>query len=250
MWMLILMPIAHLVDKFRRTSVVLGLWNTVLFAVSRVLDSATGSRFRLVRYYFVAQPVTLLSASDYSEISRTGPFTLSWVDADCPDFSQTERPASVLAARFAQGARCLMATYGAHKEFAGFIWFVIGSYDEDEVRARFMPQPVGQTSWDFDVSIAPRFRMSRLFSYLWRAANAEMSSLGVTCSFSRISAFNATSLTSHQRLGGFVMGKATFLCVGKLQLMISTLYPRLHISWCDRQRPEIKLASNYGVNVS
>ena len=235
------MFIMDLVTKFRRTIVLLGWWNTVLFVVSRIVDTVTASRLRLVKYYFVAQPVTALSARGYSGISRTGSFTLSWVGADCPFFAQVERPSSVLAARFAQGARCLLATYGSG-EFAGFLWFMIGPYDEDEVRARFIPQPDGRAAWDFDVAIAPRFRMGRLFSYLWQAAQAEMAASGVVFSFSRISAFNAASLASHQRLGAHIVGQATFLYVGRLQWMVSSMRPRCHWSWREDQRPEIVIS--------
>jgi hypothetical protein len=233
----------RLLTKFRRTIALLGLWNTVLFVVSRTVDTVTTSRLRLVKYYFVAQPVTTSSASSHSEISRMGSFTLNWVGADCPALEQIERPASVLAARFAQGARCLLAT-NDNGEFAGFLWFVIGPYNEDEVRARFIPQPEGQAAWDFDVTIAPRFRMGRLFSYLWHAAQTGMAKSGVLFSFSRISAFNSASLASHQRLGGRIVGHATFLCLGGFQLMISSLKPRLHLSWRYDSSPELRVGGH------
>lgn len=241
--------IKNLITKFREKKVHLELWNTALFIMSRVLDTVTISNLRLIKYYLfaqpiTAQPITMSLASDHYGISQVGSFTLSWVGADCPVFAQTERSSSVLAARFDQGARCLLATHSSSGEFAGFLWFVVGPYDEDEVRARFISQPVDTTAWDFDVAIVPRFRMSRLFSYLWRVAMAEMCAIGVTHSLSRISAFNATSRNSHQRLGGLVVGQATFICAGRIQLMISSLKPCLHISWCDKQRPKILVSSN------
>ncbi len=233
-----------LAAKFQQTKTLLGLWDTILFAASRAIDITTSSRLRLLKYYFIAQPITEQFIQDSAEVSRISPFTLSWVQSDCPVFTQVERPSLVLNARFAKNAHCLLATHGDDKKFAGFLWFIVGPYDEDEVRARFIPQPSGITAWDFDVTIAPRFRMGRLFSYLWRAANMEMRTLGITHSLSRISAFNAASLASHQRLGGTIVGQATFLCAGRFQLMASSLRPYLHLSWLNTQRPEILVSSN------
>jgi hypothetical protein len=153
-----------------------------------------------------------------------------------------ERPASVIASRFAQGARCLAAiAEGSH--LAGFLWFVVGPYDEDEVRVRFVPGPQGAAAWDFDVSIQPRYRMGRLFSYLWHRAGLELAALGVRHTVSRVSAFNAASIASHRRLGSCVVGGAFFVCVGRWQLMKSSVAPKWHLSWRDDQRPVITVAA-------
>jgi hypothetical protein len=114
---------------------------------------------------------------------------------------------------------------------------VAGPYDEDEVRARFVPVPAGQACWDFDVTILPDFRMSRLFGLLWTRASEELSSTGIRWTVSRISAFNGGSIASHRRLGAKIVGTALFLCAGRWQLMGSTLRPKLHLSWREDQRP-------------
>ena len=228
--------------KFQRLVANFGWWNTVLLVISRVLRAITASRARLVKYYFVEQPVRVPIDGRPVGMPRTGSFRLDWVELDCPIFARIERPQAVLASRFAQGARCLLATR-EDGEFAGFLWFVIGPYEEDEVRARFTPQPAGRVAWDFDVAIAPRFQMSRLFGYLWEIASKEMHAAGVLFSMSRISAFNSVSLASHRRLGARIVGHATFLCVGRLQVMVSSLKPNWHWSWRDDQRPEIVIDS-------
>jgi hypothetical protein len=223
--------------KFRDTSAALGTWNAVLYAGSRLVDALFGGRVRIVKYYFMAQPI---SVPDEMAGQGTGSFAIGWADASSPLFSQIERPPAVIASRFVQGARCLAAT-AAGAQLAGFLWFVIGPYDEDEVRARFVPIPDGVTAWDFDVSIMPRFRMGRLFSYLWRRASKELAGCGVRQTLSRVSAFNAASIASHRRLGGRIVGRAVFVCVGRWQLMTASVAPKWHLSWRDDQRPVIAI---------
>jgi hypothetical protein len=215
----------------------IGLANTLLYATSRLLDVLFDGRIRIVKYYFVAQAV---SAQAMKIPTRRGAFTFEFVGPESPMFRGVDRPATVIAARFAQGARCLVAT-DHEAQFAGFLWFVIGSYEEDEVRARFDPGPAGQAAWDFDVSIVPRYRMGRLFGYLWERASAELATRGVRHSLSRISAFNGPSLASHRRLGARIVGHALFVCIGRVQLMKSTVAPRWHLSWRKERRPVLAI---------
>lgn len=217
----------------RATAGAIGRGNAALYALARALAGLTCGRVRIVRYHFVVQPV---APPPTRAAARAGKFTIDWAARDSPLFVQIERPQAVIAARFAQGARCLAATV-TEGRLAGFLWFVVGPYDEDEVRARFVPAPVGAAAWDFDVTILPPYRMGRLFAALWSRASAEIGALGVRYTCSRISAFNAASLASHARLGARVVGSATFLCAGPLQFMTSTLAPQYHLSWRDDQRP-------------
>jgi hypothetical protein len=220
--------------KFKETAAAIGLWNAVLFAISRLSTTLARNRIRLVKYYFTAQPV---SVSDREGSTRSGTFDFAWADANCKLLQQADRPAPTLASRFAQGARCLVAA--KQDDLAGFVWFVTGPYEEDEVRARFVPEPAGEAAWDFDVTIMPQYRMGRLFSYLWARTNDELARCGVRHTMSRISAFNAGSLASHKRLGASIVGSATFVCVGGWQLMRSSLRPRWHLSWRLDQRPTL-----------
>ena len=220
-------PLFAKIAEFQRS---IGLANTCLFVLSRLLSTLFGPRIRLVKYYFVAQPIVTSSSP-----TSSGSFHIEFVDAGWAPFSQVERPSHVIAQRFAQGARCLAAT--KEDELAGMLWFVVGAYDEDEVRARFRPMPKHFVAWDFDVTVMPRYRMGRLFSYLWSHAQRELAAQGVTHSVSRISAFNGPSLAAHRRLGAKVVGSALFFCVGRVQLMKSSVRPRWHLSWRDDQRP-------------
>lgn len=228
-----------LFDKIRRTATALGWLDTLLYGTARGLERLTGGCVRLVKYRFVAQPV---AAPTVANLARAGRFDIDWAAPGCPLFAQFDRPAHVLAARFAQGARCLVATAGPGRA-AGFLWFVAGPYDEDEVRVKFVPVPAGTACWDFDVSILPDFRMGRLFGLLWARACAELSSTGIRWTVSRISAFNGASLASHRRLGARSVGSAVFLCAGRFQLMGSTLRPKLHLSWREAQRPVLEVGA-------
>src|SRR5665213_1130149 len=160
--------------KFRAIAAAIGFGNACLYSASRLLPLLFGQRVRIVKYYFMSQPVAPRVAGGRAG-SRS--FTLQWAGPDSPLFAQIERPASVIAARFAQGARCLVATV-AGSLLAGCLWFVIGPYEEDEVRACFLPRPRGEAAWDFDVTVMPRYRMGRLFSYLWERASNELAGYG------------------------------------------------------------------------
>jgi hypothetical protein len=228
-----------LIRKFSDAAEAMGTGNALLYAASRMLDRAFGGRVRIVKYIFVSQPVEPLAAQ---LPAGSGVFTLAFIGPQSPLFAEVERPSTVIAARYAQGARCLAATSADHK-LAGFLWYVTGAYDEDEVRARFLPEPAGAAAWDFDVTILPRYRMGRLFAYLWRRAAEELAAAGVKHTLSRISAFNAMSMASHRRLQARTVGKALFLCLGRIQVMTSTVGPRWHLSWRDDQRPVMAIVA-------
>lgn len=223
--------------KARDTFASLGWVNTCLYALSRALAAVSRGRFRLVRYYFTSQPV---QAQDGAGQRHAGKFRFEWLAPTSPLFAQVERPAHVLAARFAQQARCLAAVVDG-RELAGFLWFVVGPYAEDEVQARFVPMPLGKAAWDFDVLVQPRYRMGRLFGYLWGIAMAEMAEQGIAHTVSRISAFNAASIASHRRLGARIVGDATFVCVAGWQLMFASVPPRVHLSGPGARPPVLEI---------
>jgi len=147
------------------------------------------------------------------------------------------RPTSVIHNRYRQGGICLCATKDGTP--IGYIWFNLGPYEEDEVRCRFAPTPAGRSSWDYDVYVAPQYRGSFTFARLWDAANEHLRERRVDWSMSRISAFNAESLASHSRLQAQRVGTATFLEIGRIQLMFSSLPPRFDVSWNPRRRPQL-----------
>jgi len=153
------------------------------------------------------------------------------------------RPPEVYAARFGQGAICFGAL--VEGEAAGFIWFTLGAYEEDEVHCTFDPVPHGTTAWDFDVYVAPRYRYTSVFARLWDAAYTHMRASGVDWTMSRISAFNAGSIRAHIRLGAVERGTLDFLCVGPVQLAFGAFHPRLRLSVGERGKPAYRVHAGH-----
>lgn len=152
------------------------------------------------------------------------------------------RPEHVIEKRFEQGSVCVYQEKDG--ALRGYIWLQLGDFQEDEVRAVFAPSPIEQTVWDFDVYVDPDYRLSRSFSRLWQAVNAELRERGVRWSHSRISAFNPGSIRVHEKLGAVRTGWAVFLCIGKLQCLFSCRAPYAHFSKSSRPRVVIGSPNN------
>ena len=213
-----------MLTKFRQLRADMGTLNALLYGLHRVLSKLTGGRAGIERFIFVAQPVP--EQPHIPPQKATTAVVKHLLPGDAL-LVQCMRPDEVIAARFAQGAKCLAIV--KHDQLQAAIWLIHGQYDEDVVRARFV-LPSGIAAWDFDVYVAPKYRLGFTFLRLWDAANAYLRDAGVMWSYSRITAFNLGSLASHSRLGASPFGNAPFLTLGPVQLMISTLRPWMHIS--------------------
>lgn len=202
------------------------------------LCAKSGGLASLHRYLFVAQPIpdqALLPPR------RGRSIAIRQVDAKDPVLLSLPLDQKVLAYRAGQGAIC----FGAFKEgeIIGCLWLCLASYEEDEVRCRYHPAPPDKTSWDFDVYLQPEHRSGLGFARLWDEANDFLRRRGVEFSWSRISAFNPTSIASHARLGAKVVGNATFLRLGPCQLMIASVPPYIHFSPRKTDVPSIRLCN-------
>lgn len=189
---------------------------------------------RIVKYYFVAQklhdsPILPANRGNGIKVSEL-PFSLA--HHPCP------RPEVVIKDRYDQGAVCL-AAYNK-EQFSGCLWYIEKQYREDEVRCLYKYSP-DQAVWDFDVYVVPKFRLSPVFLKLWDQAAKQLLEQGYTWSLSRISAFNATSLSSHTRMGAEIVGSAHFICLGQFQLTIANIYPFIHFSKGTEQFPVFNL---------
>jgi len=210
-------------NRILRTIRQLGCFNALLLALARALEKSTLGRWRLQRYLFVAQvlPAAPLCGARGRDIDIRLLSEAGGVPPGCP------RPAAVVMNRFHQGAQGLAAF--RNNKLAGFLWFVFGAYQEDEVRARFI-LPSSDCAWDFDVWVDPEERLGWTFRRLWEGARLLLRARGASWSCSRISAFNAASLRAHAAIGTRPIGSATFLCCGDWQWMFATLPPYLHLS--------------------
>lgn len=213
---------------FLQTLAELGAGNTAWYAAARALGRL-GIRVR--RYQFVAQPVAAAAM-------RNGPGNLTMrpiATLDELPFAYP-RPREVVAARFRQGGYSIAAWKG--EELAAILWYQFGAYQEDEVRVRYcLPSP--HSCWDYDVFVQPHLRLGTAFCRLWDEAHRSMRARGILWTCSRISAFNPGSLRAHLRIGAVPMGSATFIGLGRWQLMLATRPPYIHVSGGAASWPQL-----------
>lgn len=221
---------ARLRDKLRT----LGWADTLWFTTDRVLGRMSFGSARFIKYYVIAQPVAEVAPSP---VRKPGDMQL-YVGCCLDDtIRQAARPIQALEDRFAQGSRCVVAERSG--TFAGFIWLCPDTYREDTLRCVYRWAPAEAAVWDFDVFVAPPFRMGRLFARLWERAHSLLAAENVRWTLSRIDAFNAGSLAAHRKLGAREIARAWFLIVGACQLTLCTVAPRWHFSFREADAPQI-----------
>ncbi len=222
--------------KFNSLVSSLGMLNSLLYLGDRVLDSVSRGHLRIYKYCFVQQAVPekpLLPGHRGKKI-----LVEELLDND-ERLVQLPRSEEVISARFKQGGRCLAGFI--EDVFVGCIWINLGKYEEDEVRCYFVPQPEGQSCWDYDVHIEPEYRLGFAFPRLWDETNTLLRRQGVRWSVSRISAFKPESLKSHSSMGAKAVGSSVYLCAGSIQLMLSTLSPYVHLSLSSDRIPVLSV---------
>lgn len=213
----------------------LGPINGLLYGIDRTFVQL-GGFVRLYSYCLVAQPV---ADSRFLPPRRGQAIEVRNIGCDDPALASMPLTNNVLQARYRQDSVCLGAFKGGR--LIGYLWLCIGSYIEDEVRCRFLCFPEDRASWDYDVYLLPEHRSSLAFARLWDSANEYLRTRGVAWSFSRISAYNSISLSSHRRLKATLLGKSFFLRLAAWQIMVSTLPPYVHISTGPSAVPTIRL---------
>lgn len=213
-----------------------GWFNLGLFVLNRILVMVSKGNLRLYRYYFIAQPVAKATLLPPGRGKKT---EIRLIHEQDEIILQFPRPPTVIRERFEQGAKCLVAF--KKEQFIGFLWLLLGSYQEDEVRARYTSLPPGQTAWDFDVYVAPDSRFGLTFPRLWDEANRFLRENKILWSCSRISAFNTGSLGAHARLGTLSLGSAIFFCAGGCQVTFASISPYFHFSSHSDSFPEFLL---------
>ena len=200
------------------------------YLVDRALNSIS-TRFRLRVCEIMVQPVTdkpLLTPALAKQLE------LRELKRGDPEVALMPVPPEIKQFRFAQNAICL----GVFKrmEFIGYVWFCFGRYDEDEVRCTFELSPPGQSVFDFDLFLFPEHRMGLGFAGTWHFANAYLRSRGIEYTFSRVNRFNLPSRRAHKHLGAKQVGRASFLQLGTIELMVGTIYPFVHLSLVPANR--------------
>ena len=225
------------IQSLQSFSAKVGPTNATLYALSRLFESL-GGFVSLERYVLVAQPVR---AKPILRPHRGRSIDIRQVAEGDPALAAMPLTEADIRFRFTQGTVCLGAF--SESRMIGCLWLCLGSYDEDEVRCRFVPLPEGRSVWDFDVYIHPEYRSGIVFARLWDAANTYLCARGVAWSMSRISAFNPMSLYSHRSLDAKTLGTATFISVGRLQLLFSSCGPGIRLSAGPKQVPHFELSA-------
>ena len=215
----------RIIASFKSTVRSLGWVDGLTYLLAQGLWQISGGWLRVLSYVLVVQPI---GEGIGIPAHRGRDIDIQEVDPQSPLLALMHHPEEVINARFSQGARCLVAL--KHGDLVGFLWWVAGPYQEDEVRCLFIPEPQGITVWDFDVYICRQQRCTPVFSRLWDTASKLWFAEGYRYSASRISAFNPASLAAHQRLGAKIVGHRLFICVGRLELSFSRQSPRCVIT--------------------
>lgn len=214
-----------------------GIREGLYYLAAKTLSAISCGQLTLIRYHFVAQPVPEMRSDQGSHTSAKT--VVRPVSAGDPITTSFPRPTTVINNRFANGNTCLVAE--TNERFAGFLWLACETYEEDEVRCRYVLTQPTRCAWDYDVYVEPDFRIGRTFFRLWEAANAHLAAQGIQWSLSRISAFNPASLAAHRRLGIQKIASASFLKCGAMQLSILNRWPYIHLSMTG-QGPILRLA--------
>ena len=235
-WFCVMTSIAGRKKEFHQMLKHWGWFNVGLFILSKLLGMISRGKIRLYRYYLVAQPV---AKTALLPPGRGRKIEIRLIQEQDEIVREFPRPSAVIHARFEQGAKCLVAV--KEQRFIGFLWLLLGSYQEDEVRARYTPLPLDRAAWDFDVYVTPDFRVGLTFPRLWEEANRILTENNVLWSCSRISAFNSGSLDAHAHFGMLSLGSALFFCAGRWQMTFSSISPYFHLSSRSDSFPEFRL---------
>lgn len=223
-----------ILDPFKEFGLAMGL----LYLLDRVL-SGTSPHLRLYVYEFMVQPVMnipLLSPRFAASLE------IREISAGAAEIASMPVPGEVVQARFAQGCTCL----GAFKDgrLVGYMWYRRSRYEEDEVRCSYVPTPPTRSVFDFDFYILPEYRMGTAFAGLWKGAIAHLASRGVDYTFSRMTRFNTASRRAHRRLGSRVAGRAMFLRLWRIEVMLATIAPYVHLSTTKTDRVQVVLRAD------
>ncbi|WP_019625802.1 hypothetical protein [Thioalkalivibrio sp. ALJT] len=222
--------------RFRSRRRELGLANALLLGLHGALKHVN-DRLGLARYYLVAQPVGHLRAP----AARQSDLQVRDITNDPDALERLPRTRAQVHYRLEQGGICLAAFAHGEEQMLGFIWLLFGPYNEDEHRCVLRPAGQPPSALDVDVYVFPEARGGLVFAELWRAADRALQARGIAWSLSRISAYNASSLRAHERLGARRIGSLYFLQLGGLEVMLTGRPPFIAFSRPEGPPPSVTL---------
>lgn len=219
-----------LIDDVRR----IGLAGWSSYALDRTLGKVSRQRVRFSALWFYAQPVQSIPKIDKRATDR---IQVKVAERDDVPDGVFGRPPGAIAERFEQGSVCIAAMKDG--ELVGFMWLQFDVLRERLARCDFVPAPLGTVSWDFDLYVAPSFRLGRTFGRLWSHARQFLSERGVATTVSWIAFDNAASQRAHERMGARRVGWALVLTAWTLQVTLSSCQPYFGITWREKDRTRI-----------
>lgn len=221
-------------DDIRR----IGWIGWLAYAADRGLAAISAGRVRLTSLWFYAQPVKQIPAVERRESDRIEIRVVT--EHEIPE-SAFGRPPGAVAERFAHGSICIAATNGT--ELAGFMWLEFDHLRERLVRCDFVPAPRGKACWDFDLFVAPRYRLGRTFGRLWSHARAYLGERGIETTLSWIAFDNVASRRAHERMGARRVGWALVLGAWKLQIVVASDRPFVDVRYGQARRTRLVVAA-------
>lgn len=224
----------RITGPFREFGAIVGL----LYAIDRVL-STLSPRLRLHVYELMVQPIT---GKPLMPRRFTTQLVIRQIKAGDPEIARMPVRPDVMAERLRNEATCL----GAFKDsvLIGYMWFCSPSYEEDEVRCTYTVNPAQSSVFDFDFYLFPEYRLGLGFVALWNAANEFLAERGVRYTFSRLTRFNLASRRAHRHLGWKLVGRAWFLKAWRVEVMLASIAPFVHVGVMRRSRVRLDLHSH------
>jgi hypothetical protein len=197
-----------------QTIQMLGLLGALSYALTRLV--AHSRMVRYSRYAIVAQPRESMPAMPRG-------YRVEELSGEALAGHRIDASPAVQAARFAEGLTCLGA-FDRHDRLTGLVWLRCATYNEDEVRVRFLlPE---HCCWDTGLWIRPEHRQGRTFAALWAGVAEWMAARSLTHSLSRVSDYNLAALRAHRRMGAAILTHCSFLRLGDWQ-------------WCRQTGPRL-----------
>lgn len=207
----------------------------LLYVIDRLLGLLS-PRLRLYVYEFMVQPISdkpLLPGTFRKQL------VVREIKAGDPELALMPVRPEVLHARLDTRATCLGAFKG--DKLVGYMWFCQPTYHEDEVRCTYVVGPQQEAVFDFDFYLFPEHRLGLGFVALWNGANEYLTQRGIRYTFSRLTRFNLASRRAHKHLGWKVVGRALFLQLWQVEIMLATLFPFVHVSLTSSGRVRLSL---------
>lgn len=195
------------------------------YKLDRLLSKASRGRVRLWVLCLYLQPVpsrSLLAPQRQTNL-RVGIVSAAEISA-----SDLKRPKAAIDSRFEQGSICVAGR--TEKGLAGSLWLHYGRLQERMFACDFEGLPAGRTCWDYDLEIAPQYRLGRTFARLWDETFRVLREHGIAHTASWIHCANRPSRRSHERMGATQVGWLILLDLFGFKAVLASSRPFLRFA--------------------